>query len=84
MDKQRDYKNWTPEALYSSKQERKAFVIIDISMSGCYRVSESKLEYFEKSWNLKKIKVFLVVIGTLCSEREHLRIWKNTNLSVPE
>lgn len=48
MDKQRDYKNWTPEALYSSKQERKAFVIIDISMSGCYRVSESKLEYFEK------------------------------------
>ena len=48
MDKQRDYKNWTPEALYSSKQERKTFVIIDISISARYRVSESKLEYFEK------------------------------------
>ena len=58
MDKQRDYKNWTPEALYSSKQERKAFVIIDISMSGCYRVSESKLKYFEKYLESEKDEGF--------------------------
>ena len=43
----------------------------------CLDVTESanrSQNILRSTWNLKKIKVFLVVIETLCSEREHLRI----------